>query len=319
MAVYRPLVIDLNSGQNVKECTSVELDNIHAQIAYLYAQAPVVTLSVVASNGNISPVMTDTRYRSGTAKRNTSGNWPAVTTFPTESQTGEPELITTTYDKVSQATSDPGAAPTYSIKPVRVDGNNGVQEMTEQDVIDTFIDPVVDNIESGTNASSAGGAFFLSTSTTISNCTNLGTIFTDTRANLSAYTAAQIGTANTYQDHFTSTNYQLFRNDGVNTTYRRPLCIDGTAGLREMTNAEFVAYFGQQIKKHIYDESGYTLRYNFDGTGTTKGTAIVNNVLTGVTGNFTTHKASANDYRAQEFPNGTNQATTIHRLKVERT
>lgn len=324
MTVHRPVVTD--NAQRIKECTKAELDGIHQRIAYLYAQNIVAQLSVVSSGGNISPTMTDTRYKSGTAKRNTSGNWPAVTTFPSESQTGEPELVTTTYDKVSQTVNDPGASPTYSIKPVYVDGNSGVREMTEADVIDTFIAPVVTNIENGTSGGLAGGAYFLSTSSSISNCTNLGAIFTDTKANLSAYTSGQIGTANTYQDHFTSTNYNLFRNNGVNASYRRPLVIDYTtnnynnpAGLREMTNTEFGNYFEQQIQKYIYDETGYILRYNFDGTGTTKGTAIVNNVLTGVTGNYTTRKATANDYRAQEFPNGTNQANTIHRLKVERT
>jgi len=319
MTVYRPLtIVDRTTFREVNAAS--ELFGIHQRIAYLYAANPVVTLSVVASNGNISPVMTDTRYKSGTAKRNTSGAWPAVTTFPTESQTGEPELVTTTYDKVSQTVgSDPGSIPTYNIKPVRVDGTNAVREMTEQDVIDSFIDPVVDLMVSQTSDVRAAGSYFLSTSSSVTNCTNLGTIYTDTKADISSYTAAQIGTANTYQDHFTSTNYQLFRNDGANASYVRPLVIDGTDGLREMTNTEFGNYFGPLIRKYIYDQSGFTLRYNFDGNGTTKGTAVVNNVLTGVTGTYTTHKATADDYRAQEFPNGTNQATTIHRLKIDRT
>lgn len=318
MTVYRPLtVVDRNT---FREVTSGELSGLHQRIAYIYAQSPVVTLSVVSSNGNISPVMTDTRYRSGTAARNTSGAWPAVTTFPTESQTGEPDLLTFTYDKVSQTVaSDPGAPPAYTIKPVRVDGTGGVREMTETDIIDSFIDPVIDIMVSGTTDVRAAGSYFVSTNTSESNCTSLGIFYTDTKANLGAYTGSGIGTAGTYQDHFTSTDYRLFRNDGVNASYVRPLVIDGTDGLREMTNTEFNTYFEQLIKAYIYDESGYTLRYNFDGSGTTKGTAISNSVLSNVTGNFQTHKATADDYRAQEFPNGTLISANTYQLKVERT
>ena len=316
MAVYRPIVSDGN--KRIKECTTTTLNNMYQRIAYLYVQNPTVLVSVVSSGGNISPTMTDERYKSGTAKRNTSGAWPAVTTFPTESQTGEPQLLTFTYDKINQTTSNHATAPNYTLKPVRRDGT-GVREMTETDVIDTFIDPVVDNIETGTTSALAAGAYFINTATSLSNCTNLGTVYTDTKANIAGYLAANIGVANTTQDVFTSTNYQLFRNNGVSVQDRTPLIVDGTKGLRHMTWSEFDNYFQPLIQAYIYGESGYTLRYNVDGSGTTKGSAMVNNVLQNVTGNFTTVKATADDYRAQEFPNGTNSTPDTYRLKVERT
>ena len=316
MTLYRPIVSDGN--KRIKECSTATLNNMHARIAYLYVQNPTVILSVVASGGNISPSMTDERYRSGTAKRNTTGNWPQVTSFPSEAQTGEPQLLTFTYDKISQSTNNHATIPTYSLKPVRRDGT-GVREMSETDIIDSFIDPVVTNIVSGTSGSIAAGAYFINTATSISNCTNLGTVYTDTKANVGGYAASGIGTANTTQDIFTSTNYQLFRNDGSNIQDQTPLLIDGTRGLRHMTWTEFDNYFQPLIQAYIYGETGHTLRYNVDGNGTTKGSAMVNNVLSGVTGNFTTYKASANDYRAQEFPNGTNTTPDTYRLKVERT
>lgn len=316
MTLYRPIVSDGN--KRIKECSTATLNNMHARIAYLYVQNPTVILSVVASGGNISPSMTDERYRSGTAKRNTTGNWPQVTSFPSEAQTGEPQLLTFTHDKISQSTNNHATIPTYSLKPVRRDGT-GVREMSETDIIDSFIDPVVTNIVSGTSGSIAAGAYFINTATSISNCTNLGTVYTDTKANVGGYAASGIGTANTTQDIFTSTNYQLFRNNGSNIQDQTPLLIDGTRGLRHMTWTEFDNYFQPLIQAYIYGETGYTLRYNVDGNGTTKGSAMVNNVLSGVTGNFTTYKASANDYRAQEFPNGTNTTPDTYRLKVERT
>jgi hypothetical protein len=326
MTAYRPLVSDNNI--RIKECTSSEYDLMLQQIAYLYSQNPTVELSVVASGGNISPTMTDTRYRSGTAARNTSGPWPAVTTFPSEATTGEPDVVTTTYDKMSQTVTS-ATKPTYSIKPVRVD-TNGVTEMTETDVIDTFIDPVVDAMVglTGTNVLGAG-AYYISTSSSISGSTSLGTVYTDTAANLAGYLASNIGTTGTQQDVFTSINYQLFQVDGVTSVgggWRGPLIIDYVAnnrnnptGLRHMTQVEFDNYFGPLIRHAIYGYTGMTLRYNVDGSGTTQGSAMTNTVLTGVTGNYTTYKATADDYRAQEFPNGTLVTADTYELKLERT
>lgn len=317
MAVHRPLIIKDN--KHIQEMTTGQVLDMHRRIAYLYVQNPTVTVSRVSSGGNISPNMVDERYRSGTAKRNTSGVWPAVTSFPTEAQTGEPVKLSFTYDRISTATSSHATNPSYTLKPVRVDGSNGVREMSFSDMIDTFIDPVVDYIETGTSATQSAGAYFISTSSSISNCTNLGVVYTDTKANVSGYLASNIGTANTTQDVFTSTNYNLFRNNGSNVQNRTPLIIDGERGLRHMTWTEFDNFFQPLIQHYIYGETGYTLRYNVDGNGTTKGSVMVNNVLNGVTGNFTTYKATLDDYRAQEFPNGTNSTPHSYRLKVERT
>ena len=326
MTVYRPLVSDNNI--RIKECTSNEYDLMLQQIAYLYSQSPTVTLSIVASGGNISPTMTDTRYRSGTAARNTSGPWPSVTTYPSEAATGEPELLTFTYDKISQSTTSV-AKPTYSIKPVRVD-TDGVTEMTEADIIDTFIDPVVDAMVGANTTNVFGaGAYYISTSSSISGSTNLGVAYTDTKANLAGYAGSGIGTAGTTQDVFTTINYNLFQIDGVTSVgggWRGPLIVDYTsnglnnpAGLRHMTQSEFDTYFAPLIRHAIYGYTGMTLRYNVDGSGTIQGSAMTNTVLSGVTGNYVTYAATADDYRAQEFPNGTLITADTYELKLERT
>ena len=325
MGVVRPL--RLVDGHRFREMTnlggaSAEMYLLHQKIAYLYASDPVVTLSVVGSGGNISPTMTDTRYKSGAAVSFTSGNWPQVTQTPTASDASEPEIVTTTYDKVSQAVSDPGAAPTYSIKPVKRDGRQGVREMTEQDILDTFIDPVVDFMETETSDVRAAGSYFVATNTSLTNCTNLGTIYSDTRADTSAFTSAGIPSSG-YQDHPITVNYQLFRNDGTDPSIFLPLVTDGTDGLREMTNSEFNTYFGQLIKSSIYSRSGFITRYNIDtdgaGSGTTKGTAMTNNRITTVVSSFVTDTTRANDYRGQKFPTGASSVQTTYRLKLDRT
>src|SRR5210317_2244129 len=128
MTAYRPLVSDNNI--RIKECTTSEYELMLQQIAYLYSQNPSVELSVVASGGNISPSMTDTRYRSGVGLAGTAS------AYPTELQTDEPELLTFVYDKIDQSVTAV-AKPTYFPKPVRV-AADGLTEMTEQDVVDTF-------------------------------------------------------------------------------------------------------------------------------------------------------------------------------------
>ena len=327
MGLVRPL--RLVDGHRFREMTNLvslganaDMYKLHQRIAYLYASDPVVTLSVVGSGGNISPTMTDTRYKSGAAVQNTSDPWPQVTAIPTAGDASEPEIVTTTYDKVSQAVSDPGAAPTYSIKPVKRDGRQGVIEMTEQDILDTFIDPVVDFMETETSDLRAAGSYFVATNTSITNCTNLGTIYTDTRADTSAFTSALIPSSG-YQDHPITVNYQLFRNDGTDPSIFLPLVVDGTDGLREMTNIEFNAYFGQLIKSSIYSRSGFITRYGIDtdgsGSGTTKGTAMTNSRITTLVSNFVTNTSRADDYRGQKFPTGASSVQTTYRLKLDRT
>ena len=331
----RAFIEDGSTG--IRETTVAEHDAMLGRIAYLYQQNPAVTLSVVASNGNISPNMTDTRYKSGTAARNTSGSWPAVTSFPPESSTGEPELVVgTTYDKISQ-TITPATAFTNSdyqslnIKPVWLEADGVLREMTYNRVLSYFINPVINAMVSTTQSSSpAGGSYYISTTSSIAGSTNLGTVFVDTVANLSGYAASSIGTSGTYQDVFTTTTYYLQRVDSTitaqGTGYRTPLCIDYTAnrknqpaGLRHMTYAEFDSLFEPIIQHAVYGEVGYRLSYNINGNGTRQGTQIANRQMIGVSGQYTTYKATADDYRAQEFPNGTIVVQNGFNLNLERT
>ena len=89
MTVRRALVT--KNDEAIKEYTDSDRDQIHKRIARCYADNPSVSVQYLSNNtGNLSG-MQDTRFRSGPAARNTSGNWPQVTSYPTEGQTGEPE------------------------------------------------------------------------------------------------------------------------------------------------------------------------------------------------------------------------------------
>jgi len=326
-----------NGSTGIRETTLAEHNNMLGRIAYLYQQSQPITLSVVASNGNISPNMTDTRYKSGTAARNTSGAWPAVTSYPPESTTGEPELVVgTTYDKISQTVSTPTSFTnsdyqSLNIKPIYRETDGSLREMSYNQILAYFIDGVADAmVSTNTVSDAAGGSYFISTSSSVSGATNLGTVFVDTHANLSGYLASNIGTAGTYQDVFTTTTYSLFRVDSAissqSSGYRTPLVVDYSAnrkntpaGLRHMTYAEFDSLFEPLVRYALHSVAGYTLRYNINGSGTRQGTQIANRQMIGVSGAYTKYAATQDDYRAQEFPNGTLVVQNAFNLNLERT
>ena len=118
---------------------------------------------------------------------------------------------------------------------------------------------------------------------------------------------------------------RLFKNDGVEDDYRLPLVIDYTsngvnspAGLREMTQTEFQAFFCPLIRQQIYNGTGNTLDYNINGPGSVKGSSITDTRLNG-SGAWNKRFVGINDYRSQEFPNGTRTTVQTWNLKVQRT
>ena len=197
MTVRLPLLTQ--DDEAIKEWTTSDRDQVHKRIAYCFANNPSVLLSVVASGGNISPAnMNDTRLRSGAAAQST-GDGDAVddgdAEYVQQATTEDPQsIIETTYDKIDQVRIDPGlnwGQTSYpgnfetlpGPKPVyyegRTTGNPGtdggysVREMSFQDILDTFIDPVVEYIHNGTTSAFAGGSYFISSSTSETNSISL--------------------------------------------------------------------------------------------------------------------------------------------------
>ena len=318
MTVRRPLtLVDKNNFREMTNLggSSAEMYKIHQKIAYLYAQNPSVALSVVSSGGNISPVMTDEYYFSGIAEdtSNTAHANPSSQVL----------LQSVTYDKISQTITSV-SKPTYSLKPVRVDGSNSVIEMSETDVIDTFIDPVIDLIVSDTTDVRAAGTYHISTSSSISNHTQLGEVFRDTVSNPSAYSSSY--TVGSRQQEVTTTSYYLHRNDGVDVSHPLPLIIDGTSGLREMTSSEFNTYFTALMRAATSGISGHTLSFsvgtNGGGSGTQKGTSMADTRRTSSVRDEDLADdgvADPNDYRVQMWPSGAPVQRASFELMLGRT
>ena len=113
----------------------------------------------------------------------------------------------------------------------------------------------------------------ISTSTSVSGSTLVSTtpVFTDTRADTSAYTAG--GITETLDQPTTITNYYLHQIDGalVNPSVV-PTFIDSNNNLKQFSVAGIGDLMGEQVRYQVVSSSaGYTLRFNIDGSGNARG------------------------------------------------
>lgn len=310
MTVRKPLVYN---GSQLQEAKSSELTNLYTLGAYYYSLAPARTLAVVGSGGDLTQI-DDTRLQAGAASTASGG-------FPSEATTAEPSQVTVSYQRITQSAAAAPITTTDTGKtfPIYWNGTQ-IQAMTEQDFIDTFILPTINVLTSGSTTSSQAGTYHISTSSSVAGSTLVSStpVFTDTRADTSAYTAD--GIAETLDQPQTINNYYLHRIDGVEPTYNPPLYIDASNNLKQYSGAEIGALLQEYINNQVINSStGYQLKYNIDGSlGTARGSAMVDTILTGGSGAYTTFFAGANDYRAQEFPDGTPTASSTYTFKIEK-
>lgn len=349
MTAYRPFIAPDNN-ESVRQFTSAEFTSLIGRISSLQFNDPVATLSVVASNGTLSPAMEDTRYRSGPTaitQGNQNSTDEGVAEYVQQNVTGDPELISGgVYDRISQtldtATQFVADEAWYNgqlIKPVRVQGvtltNNGFQAMTYQDVLDTFFEPIYAAYKTPSPSDpQAAGSYFISTNASESGATQLGgmPIFVDTNANYSNFSTANIpSNAGAYMDPFDSTNYYLHRinqqHGTQGTGYRTPLIIDynnssKADGLRSMTYAEFDSFFVAIMNHQFKNVTGNRLRYNMDLSTNNPAGDVISSVfnMQMQTANpvWSYQNFGVDDYRSIEFPNGTVDVQNTWNLTLER-
>ena len=313
MAVRSPLK---NDNGNLKEMTSAEVDQIIDQIIYQYSLNPSVALSVVNSGGSLSSI-TDTRMQAGAMSSTNSS-------FPTEAQTEEPSVVTVTYDKVNETTS--GGTPTADTGttfPIFYNSGN-IQAMTLQDVKDTFLHPAIDLLSAGTTTSAQAGTYHITTSSSVSGSTLVdGTpIFLDTRADLSQYTNAGLENATGEQldQPTTIASYYLQRVDGSNTSYTSPFYINASNNLQEYATNDFQSLMQGWIRETASNSSdGYRIVYSLgaSGSGQIRGSGMSDTRLNG-SGNYQTYRVDGDDYRAQEFPDGTPTTISTYYLRINK-
>ena len=310
MAVRTPLY--LNSG-NLQEMTTTMVDNLIDQIIYQYSLNPSVTLSVVGSGGNLGTI-TDTRLRAG-------ASFTDVSNLPSEAQTPEPTVVTVNYDKISSssATVTP-TADTGKTWPIYRTAAGHVQAMTLQDVKDTLLHPAIDLLTSGSTGTQQAGTYHISTSSSVTGSTEVSgsntPIFLDTGANTSAYQSSSI--PETLDQPQTLTTYYLQRVNGNDNVYTTPMFIRNDNDLQVYTTTNFESLVQEWIRYTAASSTdGYAISYNINGTGTNRGSGIIDQRLNG-SGNYQTRFVNANDYRAQEFPNGTLTTINTYFLKINK-
>ena len=303
MAVRTPLYWD---GSILKEMSSTMVTQL-VNRAINSHDNPSAALNVVGSSGSLAAI-SDTRMQAGAALTR-------VERFPTEGETAEPSQITVSYDKIDQQNASISTPSDTNSRayPVFWNGSD-IQCMNATDMFDTFISSAIGTLTDGNDRP---GIFKIHTSTSLSGHTlkNSTPVFSDTRANTGAYTSG--GITETQDQPTTITNYYLFRKNAESAvSYTAPLKLDDSSNLQAYSDATLDAMFLSEIRHHTVNTSGSRIVYSINGSGNNRGSGMVDTRLNGG-GNYQQRFVNANDYRSQEFPNGT--ATTINTFFLKMT
>ena len=307
MATRRPLILD--GSNNLKEMTNAQRNEVKTRIRYLYGADPSVTLSRVATGGSLGSI-SDTRKQAGASTTD-------VTNYDTAAETPNISTVTVNYARISETRANTAASvDTNNIAfPIYVDTNGDIRSMTLTDMYDTFIYPAIDTL---TGAVGQPGTYRIHTTTTLEGYTAVSesTVYADTRANAAAYTAGGIG--ETLDQPTTITNYYLLAaNNIAASSHEQMLFIrNSDSNIEQYTEAEMDVFLANCVRHAASEIVGTKISYNLNGTGVNLGSGMTNTILNG-TGNYQTRFVNTNDYRTQEFPDGTAVTATTHRLKVE--
>ena len=312
MAVRSPLYYDAG---DLKEMTSSQVNEIVDQFVYQYSLNPSVSLSVVSSGGNLTAI-NDTRLQAGSVSTDASS-------FPGEGTTQEPQTVTVSYDKLNSTNASVSpTADTGKTWPVYRTASNDVQAMSLQDIKDTFLHPAIDLLTAATTTTQQAGTYTIHTTNNLAGATLVDAtpIFIDTRADTSAYSAATIGD-HALDNPTTITSFYLHIINGNDNAYTTPMYIRGDNDLQTYDESTWEGLMQEWIRSTAVSSSdGYSISYNIgaSGAGQTRGSGITNTELQGGSGNYQTRQAGADDYRAQEFPDGTAATATTYYLRINK-
>ena len=315
MAARKLLYYD--SG-DLKEMTSAEMVEVQKRMIYAYGVSPTAVITQVSGSGALVAAMSDTRLKAGATSQSS-------TAFVAEGSTAEPGTVTVSYDKINLAYTATGSisntADNGTTFPIYYDSDTGnVAAMSLADLKDTLLHDAIDLMISGTESASTAGTYTITNSSTAAtNYTNVSTtaVFVNTIADTSAYAAA--GIPETLDQPSTVTSFYLHRRDAsANTPSRMPIVVAGSNDLQEMSTATIDDILGDWLRFTAgHSADGYKISYDAATSGgNTRGTAMVDTKLNG-SGNYQTLQVS-DDYRSQEFPNGTAVTVTTYNLRINK-
>ena len=84
----------------------------------------------------------------------------------------------------------------------------------------------------------------------------------------------------------------------------------------QQDSAEFDAIMKEVIRYTTVNDSGNTMRFFIDGSGTSLGTGMVNTKLNSST--YAQREVGGDDYRTQEFPAGSAATISTYYLKARK-
>ena len=300
---------------NLREMDSAMIDEIKSLAIYEYSLNPSVALSVSGSGGNLTSI-NDTRLQAGAAST-------SVTAFPNEATTAEPSTVTVSYQRITKTNASVSVtSDTGKTFPLYYTSGGNLRAMDSTDFLDTFIFPSIDTLVLGTTTTSQGGTYFVSTSLSVVGSTLVSAtpIFLDTRADTSLYTAAEIG--ETLDQPTTINSYYLHKVDGGLVSLSQvPVYADVNNNIKQFSQIEIASLLSEYIRNAAASSTGgYQITYDIGttGTGNIRGTGIANTILNG-SGNYQQRFVSADDYRAQEFPDGTPVTSDTYYLRINKT
>ena len=312
MTVRIPLKLD---GSDIRQMTTANITALKLEAIRLYGLAPTAVMSQVSSGGAGFAAISDTRLQAGAASED-------ATNFDTQAQTANVSTITVNYDKLNLTYTSVSAwsDATYGY-PLYLDASNNLQEMSAQDMYDTFIIPAIDTLTSGSTGEDQAGTYRIHTATSLTGHTLISStpVFSDTRANAAAYTAD--GLPETQDQPTTITNYYLMRvNSGSQSSFAAPLVLtDSGATIHEMPAANLTNMLQDSIQYNASQVAGTKISYNINGSGNARGSAMVNTKLDGST--YLTHQSAAayssgDGYFSQEVPSGSVTTVGTYTFKV---
>ena len=308
------------NGTSIVDMSATQITQWKTYIAYLYSTDPTVTVTVVSGSGTLSPDMSDTRLQAGAATVSQTSAYAA------EAATAEPSTVTVAYDKITGPTYDTslGAqADTSNIAFPAWRNGDDITSMSLTDYVDTFIYATLDAMITAGESATTNGTYTIATASSVTNYTEVsgtGTaVFIDTRANTALYSAA--GMPETLDQPTNVTSYFLQRRNQARA-FPTAACLfaesDGNIIQGPLTadDSTFNAALAVDIKfRAAEDDAGHKLSYNINGSGNTRGSAIVDTRLNGA-GLYQQLYVNTNDYRSQEFPNGSAVVIGTNTLKI---
>lgn len=304
MALRRPLKL---SGTNLKEMTDSEISDIQTMVYWQYITNPSVVLSVVTSGGSLGTI-NDTRLIAGTFSSSASA-------FPGEGTTQEPQVVNVGYARLTETVSSVTlTANTDNILyPAYYTADGNLQAMSLQDIYDTFVYDAIDSLVVSDDI------YSISSSTTKSGYTRVSTtpIFSDSGTDASLYTGSSIPISDdgkTLADPLAE--FWLFKRNVTVPSFTPPVQIQTGGSVREYTNDGLRSIMQNIVRYVAASVSGYSIRYSWDGSGNNSGT-VTDQRLNG-SGNYQTQFVGADDYRAQEWPDGSHAIANTYTLKVRK-